>query len=166
MAKQDLNNTKAINKLKELAEKVGICMMCTNLDDRPFSSRPMSLKEVDEKGRLWFLSSKKSDKNQELNKNADVQLIFSNEKNMEFLSIYGKAVIYANQSTNDEYWSGIANIWFDGKSDPDVSVIGIEPIDVKYWDTKHGKIVSSALFAYSAITGEKIDQGEEGKLNV
>ena len=60
MSVENLDQKKAQEKLKELAEKARICLFCTNLDEQPVSTRPMSLQEVDEEGNLWFISSKES----------------------------------------------------------------------------------------------------------
>ena len=64
--REDLNNQEAIAKLKELAEKAGTCMFCTNLAQFPHTSRPMALQEVDETGKLWFISSTESNKNMQI----------------------------------------------------------------------------------------------------
>lgn len=61
----------------------------------------------------------------------------------------------------------MANAWFDGKTDPKVSIIGVRPKDVRYWDTKHGKLVDMALMVYSAVTGDRnADGGVEGELKL
>ena len=38
-----------------------------------------------------------------------------------------------------------ANAWFDGKDDPNVSILRIAPEDVYYWDTK---LVNSFLYCH------------------
>jgi len=62
----------------------------------------------------------------------------------------------------------MANAWFDGKDDPTVTIIRVEPKDTYYWDTKAGKLVSLISFATAALTGNKADDsdGVEGKANV
>ena len=167
MSIKNLQSKEAVDKLKELAEEARICMMSTNLDQRPIPSRPMSLQEVDEQGRLWFISNKNSDKNYELKKDAEIQLYFMNSSDSEYLSIYGKASIYTDQKHIDEHWSVMANAWFEGKEDNDVSIIAVTPSDIKYWDTKHGKLYDMATMLYTAFTGFKnFDGGVEGKLKV
>lgn len=169
MSEKNYYNREAIKKLKELAEDARICMMTTNLDQRPMSSRPMSLQEVDDEGIMWFISGKNSDKNYELRKDSEVQLFFMNNGSSEYLSVFGRAEIYTDQQTIDDKWSEMANAWFeDGKDDPNVSIIGVKPQDVRYWDTKHGKLVDMALMLYAAVTGADTgaDGGNEGKLEI
>ena len=62
----------------------------------------------------------------------------------------------------------MANAWFDGKDDPNVSVIRVTPEETYYWEPKVGKFVSMLNFATAAITGQKTDNedGREGNLHV
>jgi len=166
MATQNLSHSEAIQKLKKLAEDARVCMMTTNLDQRPASARPMYLQEVDDEGSLWFISNKTSDKNVELKNNSKTQLYFMNEGNSEYLSIYGDVQIFTDQPTIDKHWSIMANAWFDGKEDPEVSILKVNAIDVRYWDTKHGKFLDMAMMLYSAVTGDRKNGGVEGKLVV
>jgi len=163
----NLSNQEAIYKLKELAEGAKTCMFCTDLKEQPIPSRPMALKEVDEEGNLWFISSSESIKNAEILKDNTVQLFFSNTGASEYLSVYGISKIYADRHTIEEKWSDMANAWFDGKDDPNVTILCVTPQDTKYWDTKNGKMVTLLKIAASAITGtQKDEEGIEGELEI
>lgn len=144
-------------------------MFCTDLTTLPITARPMSVRETDEEGNLWFLSSADSHKNFEISEDNRVQLLFMNNTDYEYLSVFGKAFIYKNKSLIEEKWTPIANAWFeDGKEDPKVSVIRVTPDETYYWDTKAGKVVSFLSFAAAAITGKKTDNsdGVEGNLHI
>lgn len=67
----------------------------------PRGRPPHALAEVDEQGILWFISSKESYKNYELQQNAETQLYFMNDGDAEYLSVYGTAEIYTDQQTID-----------------------------------------------------------------
>ncbi len=169
MSTENLSNTEALEKLKELSEKARICMFCTDLTSIPITVRPMSLQETDTEGNLWFISSDASNKNFQIAEDNRVQLLFMNNSNSEYLSVFGEAFIYKDKSTIEDKWSNIANAWFEeGKDDPKVSIIRVAPHDTYYWDTKAGKLVSLISFAAAAISGTKTDNsdGVEGKLNV
>lgn len=164
---ENLTNEEAINKLKELAEDARVCMFCTNLMDQPISARPMAIEEVDEEGNLWFISSIESVKNAEINEDSNVQLFFNNTGSSEYLSVYGYAKIYKDRHTIEEKWTTMAEAWFDGKNDPDVSILKVTPMETKYWDTKDGKVVTLLKIASSIITGNKDNEGGvEGNLNI
>lgn len=167
MSTENLKGKEALDKLKSLSEEARICMMVTALDKRPPSARPMTIQSVDDKGIMWFISSKESDKNHELRKDSELNLYFMNNGDAEYLSVYGEAEIYGDQKTINEHYSKLANAWFDGKDDPDVTIIGVKPKNIKYWDTKHGKLVDMALMLYSAVSGDQsVDGGLEGNLEI
>ena len=104
MSTENLSQKEAIAKLKELSESARMCMFCTNLETLPIAARPMSLRETDEEGNLWFLSSAESNKNFEILEDNRVQLLFMNNGSSEYLSVYGKAYIYQDKNTIEEKW--------------------------------------------------------------
>lgn len=72
-----------------------------------------------------------------------------NNSDSEYLSVFGEAFVYKDKSTIEDKWSPLANAWFDGKEDPNVSIIRVEPKNTYYWDTKAGKIGKSYEFCCS-----------------
>lgn len=168
MSTQNLTHLEAIKKIKELSEKARICMFCTELDVTPINSRPMGLQETDDSGNLWFISSADSNKNFEIKEDRRVQLFFMNNGDSQYLSVYGTASVYKDKETIEEKWSPMAKAWFNGKDDPNVTIIRVEPKETYYWDTKAGKLVSLLSFAASAITGIKTNNsdGVEGTASV
>lgn len=168
MSTQNLSHLEAIKKIKELSESARICMFCTELETIPVNSRPMSLQETDDSGNLWFISSADSNKNFEIKEDRRVQLYFMNNSDSQYLSVYGTASVYKDKSTIEEKWSPMAKAWFDGKDDPKVTIIRVEPKETYYWDTKAGKLVSLLSFAAAAITGKKTNNadGVEGNATI
>ncbi|WP_445455310.1 pyridoxamine 5'-phosphate oxidase family protein [Flavobacterium sp. HNIBRBA15423] len=169
MSKENLFSKEAVAKLKELSEKAKTCMFITNLDKKPpFNASPMSLQECDDEGNLWFISSKESNKNMEIARDNTVQLYFMNNGDYEYLSIFGQAFIYDDKATIEDKWSVFANAWFEGKNDPNVSIIRVAPKDVYYWDTKAGKFVSMLHFLTAIATRSKSNNsdGVEGKIKI
>jgi len=134
----------------------------------PQNSRPMGLQECDKEVNLWFIRSKESRKNIQIENDNKVQLYFMNSSDYEYLSITGEAFIYDDKATIENKWSEVANAWFDGKDDPDVSIIRVSPSEVYYWDTKYGKFVSMVTFFAAIVTGKKTDNsdGVEGKIKI
>ena len=168
MEKDSVKNLTGISagaKIKELAEGTRSCCMLTALNRVPVKIRPMAIQKIDPNGCIYFLSHKTSDKNTEINSDPRVQLVFINEDKSEYLTLYGKASVYHNQNEIDEMYSAFANNWFDGKDDPNITVIRFEPEEGHYWDTKHNKIVQMAGILIGAVTGKQTDDGLEGNLN-
>lgn len=164
---KDNHKTETIAKLKELAEGIDICMFCTQLDKHPISARPMSCNEVDDHGNMWFISNARSNKNFEIKQNDKVQLFFSQISDNHYLSVYGTASIYTDHSTIEAHWTPIAKAWFEeGKDDPDVTIIRVEPSYAYYWDTKDGKAIAFLKWAAAAMGANVDDGGVEGQIKV
>lgn len=166
-AMNDLNNDNAMEKIKEIADKVNTCMFCTKLSSTPFNARPMSLGKVDDDGKLWFMSSAESNKNMEIQQNENVQLIFSDPSGSRYMNVYGEADIFTDQKSIDEVWTPMANAWFtEGKDTPGLTVIKVHPTYVHYWDTKDSKMITLLKIAAAAIAGQPFDDGVEGEIKV
>jgi general stress protein 26 len=164
---KDLTSTDAIEKLQELVKDAAICMFVTNLTSLPLSARPMGTREVDDEGNIWFLSNFTSEKNMDISADNRVQLFYSNKGSAEYLSIYGTAEIFTDEQKIKALWTPIAKAWFtEGKDDPSLSVIKVQPADAYYWDTKDGKMISLIKIAVSAVTGKTMDGGIEGKIKI
>lgn len=164
---ENLSNREAIKKLKELAEKAQTFMFTTSIQSDYPTTRPMTVQEVDEEGRIWFISSSESHNVDEIRENNRVQLYFSNTGKYEFLYVLGEASLHTDMALIEKYWTDIANAWFDGKNDPRVRIVSVKPVDAYYWDTRDSKLVSLVKIGFAAITGKKMeDGGIEGDLKV
>ena len=164
---KDLEQKEAIAKVQSLAKAINTCMFCTDLDRQPFSTRPMAVREVDDEGNLWFISSASSHKNSEIKEDEKVQLIFAKPSSTQFLSLYGEARIFTDQEKIKDLWTPIANAWFEeGKNDPNVTVLKVSPSEAYYWDTPNGKMITLLKIAAAAVTGSNMDTGEQGKLEI
>jgi general stress protein 26 len=162
---QNLSNESAAEKIRDLAEEIKTCMFCTYKYDK-LQSRPMSVQEIDEDGNLWFLSDKKSNKNDEINLNPKVELFFA-QPHDKFLSLHGHATILYDRSKIKELWNPIIKVWMpEGEDDPDLSIIKVTPEDGYYWNNKHGKMVAVAKMTISLLTGKTMDDGIEGNLDL
>jgi general stress protein 26 len=164
---KDNHRDESVKKLQELAKNIDICMFCTQLDKLPISARPMSANEVDDDGNLWFISNARSNKNFEIKQDDIVQLFFSSISDSQYLSVFGHAHVYTDHATIEEHWKPIAKAWFEeGKDDPDVTIIRVQPTDAYYWDTKDGKAVAFLKWAVNAMGAAVDDGGVEGKITV
>ena len=164
---KNLYNEDAVKKIKDFVNDIKVCMFCTNVTHLPFRTRPMSTLEVDEEGNLWFFSAKSSDKNDEIKNDDTVQLIYSKNSDVHFLTITGKATIVEDQAKKDELWNPIVKAYFpEGKDDPNLSLVKIKPEAAHYWDTINGKMITWFKMAASAVTGNQNNVGVEGKLKV
>jgi general stress protein 26 len=164
---EDLQQQEAVDKLKSLVKSAKVCMFQTIPGNAPFNLRPMSPVEIDDMGHIWFFSNRNSEKNKDIKANPQVQLIFSNMQDSEFLSVYGNAQIIRDRQKFEELWTPLVKAWFpNGIDDPDLTLINVKPLSAHYWDTKDGKMISMLKTAASFITGRTMDGGVEGDLSI
>lgn len=163
---KNLIGKEAIDKIKELADKASSCFFCTNIQSgKPFDTRPMAPEKIDDEGNFWFLSSSDSHKNEELEKDPSVQMLFQGSSYSDYLSVYGKAVISKDKAKIKELWDPMMKTWFtEGEDDPRITVIQVIPSEGYYWDTKHGMAVATVKRIFGAIKGETYDDSIEGNI--
>lgn len=166
MATKNLSQTAAIEKIKELATSIDFALMATQLKQTPLHSIPMSTKKVDSAGNIWFLSGKDSTHNHNIHQDPKVQLFYAKAMAMEFLTVYGKAEIVADQIIIDGLYQKSDDNWFNGKDDPNVSALKVTPEDAFYWDTKDNMFVSLVKMGVGTVIGKKSDLGEQGDLKI
>jgi general stress protein 26 len=166
MSENNLFNEEARAKIKGLAEDIDFTMMETHLGAKQTHIIPMSTKEVDEDGCIWFLSNKNSEHNGYIEADNSIQLIYSKPGDMEFMIVYGEAHITTERPILEKYYGSSDDAWFDGVDDPNLTAIKVVPKDAHYWDTKNGKLVSLLKMGMGALTGEKQDLGEQGELKI
>ena len=166
--KKDLEGQEAVKKIQELVSKGASCFFCSNIKTGiPFSTRPMAIQQVDNDGNFWFLSSKDSHKNDELERDPFVHLLFQGSNHSDFLNIYGIASIVEDKAKIKELWKPILKTWFtEGEDDPRISVLKVEPSEGYYWDNKHGNAVALIKQTAGAILGKTLDDSIEGRLEV
>lgn len=165
---QDLNGGEAANKIRELVNKASSCFFCTRLSKpEGFSTRPMSVQQVDDDGTCWFLSASDSHKNADIQDDHRVQLLMQGSSHSDFLSLQGMVSISTDRTLINKLWQPILKTWFtEGKDDPRITVLRFEPAEGYYWDTKHGQLVAFVKQIIGAATGKTLDDSIEGELNV
>jgi len=165
---QNLEGSDAIEKIRELTGKSETCFFCSDIKTGvPFSVRPMSVQQIDDEGNLWFLSADDSHKDQEVKSDPFVQLLFRGSDHSDFLNIYGTATASKDKQKIEELWKPIMKTWFtEGKDDPRIDVIKVEPSKAYYWDNKHGNAVAFIKMIIGSVIGKTLDDSIEGKLEV
>ena len=166
MSTKNLYDKEAREKIKSLVEDIKTGMLITNMTTKPLSAVPMSTKQVDEHGAIWFLSRSDSEHNRNIEEDKDVQLLYSENSDMEYISIYGEAFIETNKEVLKDLYSKIDDAWFeDGKDDPKLTGIKVNPKEAYYWDTKSNKYVTLFKIGMAAAGSDDKDIGEKGELN-
>lgn len=165
---EDLVGPEAVTKIRDLVKAASTGFFCTEIQPgRPIPTRPMAVQEVDDNGCLWFMSANDSHQNREIARDSAVQLMFQGSSYSEFLSLYGHASVSTDKALIEKYWKPTLKTWFtEGKDDPRITVICVQPTQGYYWDTKHNKLVVLAKMVAGAVMGKTLDDSIEGTLQV
>jgi len=166
--REDLFGSDAVERMKAIAKQASSCFFCTQFrEGQPVTTRPMAVQKVDDRGSFWFLSSADSHKNEQLEAESNVQLLFQGSAHSDFMTLYGDAVVTRDKAKIKELWEPILKTWFtEGVDDPRITVIEVRPRDGYYWDTKHNRAVAFAKMAVGAAIGKTLDDSIEGTLHV
>lgn len=165
---QNLQAADAVAKIREIVGKAQTCFFCTTAaGGQSTGVRPMSVRQVDDLGNLWFLSANDNHTNLEVARDASVKLLFQGSAHSDFLHLDGRASLSADKARIKELWEPILKTWFTGGlDDPRISVIKVSPTSGYYWDTKHGNVVAGIKMMVGAAIGKTLDDSIEGKLQV
>ena len=166
--REDLRGEEAVEKIKEIVDHAENCFFSTFVSDGAASAaRPMNVRQVDDQGNLWFLSPKDSHTNEQVAMDPAVELYFQGSKHSDFLHLHGNATISTDRAKIEELWEPLIKTWFtEGKTDPRITVIKVEPTDGYYWDTKHGNAVAGVKVMFGAMVGKTLDDSIEGRVSV
>lgn len=168
MATENLRNKEAIEKLQELVNKIDVGMFCTYPGNGEYvHAVPMSRQEVDDDGSIWYLFSTESETYRNLQRNDKVSVLFAHAGDYNFMSLNGVAEISEDKERIEKYWNKFVEAWFEkGKADPNIRILKVNVADAHYWDNKTGKLATLFKVAASALSGQKMDIGREGELNM
>ncbi|WAC17792.1 pyridoxamine 5'-phosphate oxidase family protein [Luteolibacter sp. SL250] len=164
---ENLVSAEAVLKLRDLTTHCPTCMFGTDLTATPMHVCPMHTQQVDDAGSLWFFSGLDSEHVGHIRAGSQVQLIYSNPSKYEFLTVFGDAEIVDDPAKVEELWKPLVKAWFpEGKEDPNLTLIRVDPLKAHYWDTKDGKLVVLAKILVGTVTGKVEDGGVQGDLRV
>jgi len=165
--RRDLAGADAIKRIKDMIDDAESCFFVTgNGGGASRGVRPMSVRDTDDNGAIWFLSSIDSNKNRELAANPAVKLFFQEGKHSGFLELDGHAEVSQDKARIKQLWNSMLKTWFtEGEDDPRITVIKITPRSGYYWDNKHGDAVAGVKVAVGAVIGKTLDDSIEGTLS-
>lgn len=161
-----MNNKDDIDRVWDIIEKVGVCMLTTQfaggLRARPLEARPDRAA-----GLIFFVTDVHSAKEEEIASAPGVGIVFIDPDDKAYLSITGRASVLRDVEKTKAVWRKTDEVWWpDGPSSPDVSLLRIEPLTAELWDGPASAVVTAFEFARAKLTGAKPKLGENRKVTV
>ncbi|GAA2750721.1 pyridoxamine 5'-phosphate oxidase family protein [Amnibacterium kyonggiense] len=148
-----------LEQLGTIIGKARIGIITTVNEHGALVSRPMSVKDREFDGDLWFFTEDPSHKTDEVRANPQVNVALDSGKG--WVSIAGEASIVKDPAKIDELWDTGAEAWFeDGRQDPKVALLKVTAHTAEYWATDAPTPLVLLKYAKAAVTGGRPDVGE------
>jgi general stress protein 26 len=153
-----------------LLKKLRTAMLVTQGVEAGLHARPMVIADVEDDGRLWFISGADTAKVHEIEMDSHVHLIAQHGDNT-FLSLSGRASLIVDRQKIADLWQEPFRVWFPGgKDDPNIELIAVRPDRGEFWDsegTNRVRYLWEAAKAYVTGTTPEIREGElHGKVQL
>jgi general stress protein 26 len=158
------HDTEHVDRIWELAKRIGVCMFIT-WDGERQRSRPLQANVDRDEHAIYFLSDANSHKDDEVEKFPTVTLAFADIPHSKYISITGKGTVSNDRAKIKELWSPFAQAWWDNADDPDIRVIKVEPQDAELWDSP-GRVVTAISMLAAAVTRRSPKIGENAKVKL
>jgi general stress protein 26 len=157
--------TDATRKVAELLRGERFGFLTTITPDGTLTSRPMTLQEVEFDGDLWFFAERGSHPVQHIQTSPQVNVGVGSGGS--WVSLTGQAVVVQDAAKKRELWNSAVEAWFpQGPDADDVVLIKVEGSSAEYWDSPGGRLATVLSFAKAKITGERIEDGENEKVDL
>ena len=154
----EVTGAEANARMKDLVEDIDFTMLTTVDATGNLVGRPMSTRQMDENGDIWFFTSDHSKKVDEVEADHDVALSYIDAKGMRFVSVAGSARVVHDQAKMQELYSPSLDVWFeDGLETPGIALLRVTPVEAEFWEPAQGKIVMAAKMAKALVTHDTPD---------
>lgn len=146
-------------KLIDLIQDFDNAMLVTKTDDGSLDARPMAVADATDDGELWFVTDRNSGKIADLMLDRDVAVTMQSSR--KFVTLSGECRVVDDRAKIESLWKEVWKVWFpDGKSDPSIVLLKIEPARGEYWDNS-----GVAGLKYLIKAGKAYLQGERANVD-
>lgn len=152
-------------KVAELLKGERFGFLTTITMDGKLTSRPMTLQEVEFDGDLWFFAERGSNPVDHVA--ASPQVNVGAGSGGTWVSLTGDAEVVEDAAKKRELWNSAVEAWFpQGPDDDSVVLIKVHADSAEYWDSPGGRLSTAFSFVKAEVTGERIDAGENEKVDL
>ena len=164
---QQPTHSQALEKINELIKGKKIAMLTSVSEDGSFHARPMAVLDLDFDGDIWFFTSKDAPKVLQIEKEARVNVAYSDPEHQDYVSLAGHAKLVVDQALNQKYWQPQFEAWFpDGVDDPQLALLKVEVNGAEYWDSPSSTVAHIKGFIQTKLTGETQPVGDNAKVEL
>lgn len=154
----EITGTEALARVAALVEDIDFTMLTTIDDDGNLVSRPMSTRQMDDAGDIWFFTAEDTEKVHEAREHHHVGLSYCDPGGMRYVSVAGAATVVHDRAKMEELYSPSLDIWFeDGIDTPGIALLKVTPTVCEFWEPAKGKIAMAAGALKALVTRDTPD---------
>ena len=160
--KTNKQHNEELEKLQDMIESIGYCMLTTVQKDGELMSRPMSTVEMTSDSALYFFTKEFSGKVEEILQHGNVNVAYADKGKNTYVSVSGKASLVTDHAKIKDLWSPIMKAWFpEGLDDPKLALLKVDMESAEYWNDAASKVWEAYKIGKALLTGEqyKADKG-------
>ncbi|TWT94768.1 Pyridoxamine 5'-phosphate oxidase [Botrimarina colliarenosi] len=136
-------------RFQDLLESFTTGMLVTQGPDGLMTGRPMNIASIESDADVWFCTSIKSEKVDDLAAHPQVLVTFQDSG--RHLTLNGAAELVKNKPKIAELWNESWKVWFpDGQDDPNLALLHVKASHGQYWDNSWLQGLSYAIRAGQA----------------
>lgn len=129
------------------------------LDDSRQHMQPMAPIVDREGGRIWFFTKKDSDLLQTLAGGRRSHFVVVGDDHDYHACIAGTLSENKDPQKVEEFWSSVVAAWFEGKDDPNMTLLEFVPQDAAIWASSGNPAVFGWEIAKANLTDDEPDVG-------
>lgn len=144
----------------KLMQDMGTCMLAS-LEHGVIRARPMRARPRESEHAIYFLTSARGDKDDEIAADDAVSLMFMDGAKQ--LVVTGHGRLLEDRAMIHDLWLDADGMWWKSADDPDIRVIEVTPVDAQYWEGPHG-VFGTAAAVITAASGGMPSMGWQRKV--
>lgn len=154
------------DRVWNLMQEIGFAMLVTHDGQGDeLRARPMHAHALRDEDAIYFLTDKRHHKDDEIQINDNVCVAFADNSGYRYVSVTGTANVYDDRQKIAELWDPSNKAFWENKDDPNIRILRVKPSMAEFWDNP-GKLVTTVKMAAAALTGAKLEFGENRKVTL
>lgn len=148
-------------KVWDLIRDIKVALMVTRGENDKLHARPMvavledGITGENWQGVLWFMARIDSPKIEEIARDSNVLLSYSEPKDQNYVALSGTAEVLKDTNKVKELWSEHLRTWFPhGPEESDLVLIRVTTESAEYWDTSSSAFIYAYGYVKARLTGE------------
>jgi general stress protein 26 len=153
----DQKSPETVERLVALLREFEAATLVTRARGGSLHGRPMSIAAVDDDVAIWFITSVRSAKADEVAE--DSRAMVTLQGGSRFVCLNGNVELVFDPERIKALWRESYRVWYRNERDPDIVLLKFTSFDAEYWDNSGATGLSYAFQAARAyVTGKELDE--------